>query len=547
MSVRLHAFLLFTISTLGVTTRAELRLPAIIGDHMVLQQGQSNPIWGWDAPGTAVRVEFAGQMHSTTAGDEGKWTILLNPMFANASPQTLTVTGSTQRVVEDVLVGEVWMCAGQSNMALRLKSVRNGDLEAAASNLPGLRLISVPNLGTQELQHDFKGEWKAATSTVASEFSAVAFLYGRYLHQVLGVPVGLIENAWGASSAEAWVRRESLERDSRFAGLMRNVRKQEAEMQSEEAQLDYTHAMANWTEASALAVSLGKSPPSRPVSPQSWLSGNRRPGNIFCGVLYPTLSFGLRGVIWYQGESNIVRAAEYRELFPFLIEQWRKEWGQGNFPFYWVQLADYGDEKSVPGDSGWAELREAQTAALKLPNTGQAVIIDLGEGNNIHPRNKHNVAARLVRLALARDYGLSLPYRSPEFEHLEISSSKVLVTFDCFGADLQTLDVQEVRGFALCGADRVWQWASGKIVGKDQVEVWSDKVAAPIAVRYAWADNPVCNLFSSDGLAVTPFRTDDFAPTTQPPAAPVPPAGGKSTTLLGSRRSSRPSIGSTNH
>ena len=251
-------------------------------------------------------------------------------------------------------------------------------------------------------------------------------------------------------------------------------------------------------------------------SPTAWLTGNARPGNIFAGVVNPTLGYGLKGVIWYQGESNAGRAFEHGELFPFLIEQWRKESGQGDFPFYWVQLADYKAEVEKPGDSDWAELRETQTKTMRLPNTGQAVIIDLGEGRDIHPRNKHDVAARLVRWALVKDYGKKLPYRSPEYKSSAFGAGSVTVTFDCFGSTLRAFDVPEVRGFAVCGEDRVWHWATGKVVGKDSVELACAAVPQPIAVRYAWADNPVCNLYSMDGLPVTPFRTDSFEMITKP-------------------------------
>jgi sialate O-acetylesterase len=256
-----------------------------------------------------------------------------------------------------------------------------------------------------------------------------------------------------------------------------------------------------------------------PADPAAWLTGNARPGNIFAGVVNPTLGYGLKGVIWYQGESNAGRAYEHAALFPFLIEQWRKEQGQGDFSFYWAQLADFKAEAATPGESDWAELRETQTKTLSLPNTGQAVIIDVGEGRDIHPRNKYDVASRLVRWALVKDYGLNFPYRSPEYQSMTVAGDKIVVTLDCFGSTLRAFDVTEARGFAICGADRVWRWAAGKIIAPNQVEVSHPEVPAPVAVRYAWADNPVCNLFSADGLPVTPFRTDDFEMTTKPKAA----------------------------
>ncbi len=501
----------------GSLLRAELKLPAIIGDQMVLQQQQANPIWGWDRPGTKVTVTFAGQTHTATAGADGRWTVKLAPVAASATPQRLTIAGSSRRDLQDVLVGEVWMCSGQSNMQWSLSQSYHGDLEALATDLPLVRLISVPQVGTQELKTDFNGKWEAASPQTVPSFSAVGLLYGRYLHQVLKVPVGLIDNAWGGSAAEAWVRRTTIERDPRFAALMASTRQRETELMSEKGRASFAASVEKWKSAAAKAKAAKKT---APRAPQDWLAGQHRPGNIFAGVVHPTLGYGIRGVIWYQGESNAARAYEYRELFPFMIQEWRREWGQGDFPFYWVQLADFREEKPQPGESDWAELREAQTRTLRLPNTGQAVIIDVGEGRDIHPRNKQEVAARLARIALARDYGRKLPYRSPEYQSVAFQGGKAVVTIDCFGSSLRAFDVAEARGFVVCGADKVWRWATGKVVAPNKVEVTSDQVAAPIAVRYAWADNPVCNLYSAEGLPVTPFRTDDFDLITKPkPAA----------------------------
>ncbi|MDP3069058.1 MAG: sialate O-acetylesterase [Opitutaceae bacterium] len=502
--------------TLTPALHAELKLPAVIGDHMVLQQKQANPIWGWDTPGTKVTVTFAGQSQSATAGSDGKWLVKLAALPANKAAQTLTISaGTATREIKDVLIGEVWMCSGQSNMQWSLGQTYTGDIEGAGARRPHLRIISVPQVGTQELKSDFRGQWEVANPANAKDFSAIGYIYGRYLHDILDVPVGLIDNAWGGSAAEAWVRRETIEREPRFAALMETTRKREADLLSPQSKAENE---ARWQEAVAKAKAAKTK---APVNPAAWLTGNARPGNIFAGVVHPTLGYGIKGVIWYQGESNAGRAYEHADLFPFLIEQWRREQGQGDFSFYWVQLADYMAEKSAPGESAWAELRETQTKTLRLPNTGQAVIIDIGEGRDIHPRNKYDVASRLVRWALVKDYGLKFPYRSPEYkrESVQFDGNKATVTLDCFGSTLRAFDVTEARGFAVCGEDRKWHWATGKIVGPDKVEVTSDHVAAPIAVRYAWADNPVCNLFSADGLPVTPFRTDDFDMTTKPKPA----------------------------
>jgi sialate O-acetylesterase len=513
--MKLRPLVLWLCLALAPFARAELKLPAIISDRMVLQQKQANPIWGWDTPGAKISVTFAGQTQTATAGADGKWTVKLAPAPANASPQVLTIAGSSKREIKDVLVGEVWMCSGQSNMGWRINASRNGDLEALASNHPNIRLITVPLVGTQELQNDFKGKWESATPDTVKTFSAVGFLYGRFIHEIVGVPVGLINNAWGGSAAEAWIRRTTLERASQFSATMEREVKREQHLLSEKGRAETAAAQAKWKADSEKAKAEKKA---APRAPQDYLTGNARPGNIFAGMVHPTLGYGMKGVIWYQGESNASRAYEHADLFPFLIEQWRKEWGQGDFSFYWVQLADFKAEKAAPGDSDWAELRESQTKALRLPNTGQAVIIDLGEGRDIHPRNKYDVAARLVRWALAKDYGMNVPYRSPEYKSLKVSGTKAVVTIDCFGGSLRTFDVEEVKGFAICGEDKVWHWAQAKIAGTNQVEVWSEQVTKPVAVRYGWADNPVCNLYSNHDLPVTPFRTDTFDMITKPKA-----------------------------
>jgi len=526
--MRLHfmkkplSLLLLCSAIIPGVVHAELKLPAIISSHMVLQQNQANPIWGWESPGAGVTVKFGDQTKNATAGTDGRWSVKLDPVPANARPQTLEVSSGSEKVqLEDVLVGEVWMCSGQSNMGFNLASDWNGDLEALASTLPNLRLIKVPLVGTQTPQSDFNGSWKASTADTARGFSAVGFLFGRYIHQIVGVPVGLIDNAWGGSAAEAWMRRSTLESDPRFATLIQNTVKAEELKMSEKAKSDYEAALQKHKQALERAKASGERPPRAPQSPEAWLSGNQRPGNIFNGMLNPTIGFGIKGVVWYQGESNASRAWEYTQLFPKMIEEWRKEWNQGEFPFYWVQLADFMPESPTPVESSWAELREAQTKAMALPNTGQAVITDLGEGKDIHPKNKHDVAARLVRWALAKDYGIQIPFRSPEFKTLAISSGKAIVTVDCFGSALRTFDVEEARGFIVCGEDRVWHNAKGKVLGKDKVEISCDEVPNPVAVRYAWANNPVCNLTSSEGLPLTPFRTDDFEISTKPKESPA--------------------------
>jgi sialate O-acetylesterase len=274
--------------------------------------------------------------------------------------------------------------------------------------------------------------------------------------------------------------------------------------------------MAEWKLVADKAKAEGKPQPRQPGNPESQMTGNSRPGNIHCGVLKPSIGYGIKGAIWYQGESNAGRAYQYRELFPFMIKSWREEWGLGDFPFYWVQLADHKNENPEPAESDWAELREAQTMTMKaLPNTGEAVIIDIGEGKDIHPKNKQDVAKRLARWALAETYKQpGIAARSPLYKSMEKQGSKLVLSFDNVASNAgswRPFDVPEPRGFTIAGADKKFVPAKATILPDGRIAVESAAVAEPIAVRYAWADNPVCNMYSSSGLPLTPFRTDDFA------------------------------------
>ena len=510
----------------GLTAHAELRLPAIIGDNMVLQQKQSNPIWGWDTPGTELKVTLGSQSKTAQADAKGKWTIKLDPLPASAIPTFMTIQGTTKRELKNILVGEVWVCSGQSNMGFNLNSVWDADLDIATAKYPQIRLISVPQVGTQELQDDFKGQWEECSPLTAGSFTAVGYHYGRVLHEMLGVPVGLIDNAWGGSSCEAWVRRDVLEKDARFKAMIDKWKQTEATYTDavfETQKAEHQAKVDAWVIARKEALKAGKPVPANPPrAPQNVLRGQHRPGNLYAGCLHPILGYGIKGAVWYQGESNASRAHEYGYLFPLMITHWRNEWKQGDFPFYWVQLADFKPEQAEPGDSDWAELRESQTMSIrKLANAGQCVITDLGEANDIHPKNKRDVAERLARWALVKDYGLNLPYRSPELKESTFEGDKALLTFDFAPQGLRTIDVDEVKGFALCGADQKWVWAKASIIGgskkgTNQIAVSSPQVPQPVAVRYAWSDNPICNIFSAEGLPVTPFRTDNFPMITDP-------------------------------
>jgi sialate O-acetylesterase len=504
---------LLLICAIAVPGVADVSLNNMFGDHMVLQHGVRNKIWGKADPGEGITVTIGTQSHSTTTGPDGTWQVLLDAINEYGGPHTLTVKGKNEVAFQDILIGEVWVCAGQSNMQWAVDQANDPDLEKAAATFPNIRLISVPQVGIQEPQWNFSGQWTSCTPETVGSFSAVGYFFGRQLHQTLGVPVGLIDNAWGGSAAEAWVQRGKLAADERFKPLIARWEQTEAGMPA--AIEAFKKQMESWKTEAEKLKSEKKPVPPQPRSPEGVMTGNARPGNIHSGVLSPSIGYGIRGAIWYQGETNASRAHQYRELFPFMIQSWRDEWGLGDFPFYWVQLADFKAEVAEPGDSEWAELREAQTMTMtKLPNTGEAVIIDLGEGKDIHPKNKQDVAKRLARWALAETYKRpGIVCRSPLYKSMEKQGGTILLAFDHVEpkqSGWRPFDVHDPIGFTIAGGDKKFVPAKAKILPDGRIAVSSDAVADPVAVRYAWADNPVCNLYSSAGLPLTPFRTDDF-------------------------------------
>lgn len=474
-------------------SQAALKMPNIFGDHMVVQQKMPIRVWGWTAPGQQVTVEFAGQTVSGQAGTDGRFDVALAAVDAGG-PHTLTVKADETKTFSDVLAGEVWICSGQSNMQWSVRQANDPDLEKLAAKHPGLRMINFPQIGSQEpiLTHD--RQWQVCSPETVSGFSAVGYFFGRQLHQTIDVPIGMINNAWGGSACEAWINRDVLQADAAYKPLLDRWQGMESRFAELSGKSDLTE-----DEKKQLATLKGQ------------MGGNARPANIYNGVLKSHLGYSIRGAIWYQGESNASRAYQYRSLFPLMISNWRNEWGQGDFPFYWVQLADFKAETPEPGESDWAELREAQTMTMaKLPHTGEAVIIDIGEGKDIHPKNKVDVGRRLARWALANEYGVDVPFHSPQYKSMEKQGSKIVLSFDHVAGGWRPFDVNTPVGFTIAGADRKFVHADAKILADGRVEVSSAAVSDPASVRYAWADNPVCNMYSGAGLPLTPFRTDDW-------------------------------------
>lgn len=483
------------------TGMAEVRLPNVFSDHMVLQRNHENPVWGKADPGEKVTVEFAGQKKSAVANGRGDWRVLLAPLEASFEPGTMKIysSGNLQTEIGHILVGEVWMVSGQSNMAWVLHSSNHADLELASANYPNIRLFRIPMVGAAEKQFNVDAAWVPVAPDTVGGFSATAYLFGRRLYNTLQVPIGLINHSWGGSPIEAFIPRTALDEAGEYTEMLKKWDERYASYTDETLAKEIAEFEA-WEKA-------GRPAPKR-WRPTDIRTGRHRPANIYNAMVHPVQGYGIKGTIWCQGESNLGNPYQYRSLFPLLINTWRELWDQGDFPFYWVQLADYSDEQLEPGKSNWAELREAQTMTLSLPNTGEAVVIDTGEARDIHPRDKQTAANRLVRHALANDYGYKMPCKSPVFQSLDIEGNVATVTFDHVSSHLYAFDVPEVKGFALAGADGKFYWAEAKIVGKNKVEITSDNVDEPVAVRYGWANNPVVNLYDRIGLPVTPFRTD---------------------------------------
>lgn len=476
------------------TVHADVKLPNIFSDHLVLQQGQKNKVWGMATAGEAVTVSIDKQTQKATAEADGTWSVMLDPLPVGG-PYEMTVKGKNELKVTDILVGEVWICSGQSNMQWNVKQSTDPDLEKLSAKFPKIRMINFPQTGSQEpiWSHDDR-KWMVCSPETVESFSAVGYFFARQLNRTLDVPVGMINNAWGGSACEAWIRRDLL--NARHKTFMDSWVKKEAALEATVAELSAKGDTLTEDQKKQLAGAKGQ------------LGGNHRPANIYNGVLKSHLGYGIKGAIWYQGESNAGRAYQYREIFPLMIQSWRDEWKQGDFPFYWVQLADFYPEAPEPGESTWAELREAQTMTMSLKNTGQAVIIDIGEGKDIHPKNKYDVARRLARWALAKDYGISIAYHSPEYKSMEFKDGKIVLSFDYLDAGWRPFDVAEPIGFTIAGEDMKFVKAKAKILPDNTIEVSSDKVPNPVAVRYGWADNPVVNMFNGVGLPLTPFRTD---------------------------------------
>ena len=613
---------------------ANVKLARLFSDHMVLQRNKELPVWGEAAKGEKLTVIFNDQKLQTKADQSGHWMLKLKPM-EEGGPYEMTVKGKNIITLRNILIGEVWLCSGQSNMAFMVSQANNSENEIASANFPQIRYFNVAQrINAKPLTTMEKGEWQVCSPATVGSFSAVAYFFARNLYQNLNVPIGIIQASWGGTNAESWMSDDALLAHADFKDQMVEMQKSdintklgewnlgletkdlgrkekwekpetdltkwkemilpiywekaglpgfdgvvwfrtEIELTKEEAAGGITLNLGpidNSDETFVNAIKIGSTEDDyaknraykvdakylkegkntivvrvtdlgggggiwgKPENFFFMTAGNKKtlvgawqyrigtetlspkapgpntyPTLLFNGMVNALIPYAIQGVTWYQGENNASRAYQYRTLFPGLISDWRKHWNQGDFPFLFVQLANYQPAKEQPDESTWAELREAQTMTLSLPNTGMALAIDLGEANDIHPKNKQDVGSRLSLAARKVAYHQELVYSGPTYDAMKTEKGKITVSFKNCGSGLITKDKYNyVKGFAIAGDDKKFYWAKAAIIGKT-VTVYSDKVPNPVAVRYAWADNPDdANLYNKENLPAVPFRTDSW-------------------------------------
>jgi sialate O-acetylesterase len=513
----LLAGLLCTLCLLASTARAEVRVAPLFADGAVLQRDKPILIWGAADRGEKVTVSFAGQRREATPDAQGRWLVLLDPMSATGEGADLIIAGKNTLTLRDVVVGEVWLCAGQSNMEWPVSRSDRAADEIAAANFPLVREIKIDRTVAEQPADFVKTTgWRGASPATVGEFSAVAYFFARELHTKLGVPIGIVNCTWGGTPIEAWMSEAALASapdfrvvDERWAQAQAAYPAKKAEFEAAEPVWQKAFAAVPPTKAARDAFLLKNPRPRAPIGGQHhpWM-----PRGLFNGMIHPLLPASLRGIAWYQGENNVERAAEYRALFSALIVAWRAHLGQGDVPFFWVNLAGF-RYPSDPTGIAAAALREAQTQTLTLPNTGQAIAIDIGAANDIHPTNKQEVSRRLALLAKHRVYGFVGDDMGPVFasatrEPLAAGTAALRVRFTHAGNGLIAY-YKPVQSLQVAGADRVFHPAEARI-DRDTLLVFSRAVREPVAVRYAWSNAPEANLYNGVGLPATPFRSDEW-------------------------------------
>lgn len=512
---------------------AKLSTPQIFNSHMVLQRNLPAPVWGWDKPGAEVTVNFAGQTHKASADKDGRWQIKLNPLPANTTGQQMIISNATGEKINynNILIGDVWICSGQSNMEWSVKQSHNPQGEIPTANHPLIRLFDVQghiisSSPQQRLQRP--SIWQPCSPKAVTNFSAVGYYFGRELLQQSGVPIGLVGTNWGGTRVEPWTPPVGFRKQPELNAISKNVDAQLINTPTgKTAWQNYAQAVSEWSAELSKCVAEGLSVPAAPVSPGP--RNHNEPCSIYNAMVHPLVGYGVRGAIWYQGESNSGEGIQYLPKLKALVEGWREIWQQpADFPFYFyvVKLAQFHQHTDDPkGGDGFARIRVAQDRIQELPHTGVASAIDIGNARDIHPKNKQDVGKRLALWALRDVYGKKDTVVSgPTYKEMKVEGSTATIHYNHVGGGLMvakkkdpfqpvlaTPDAQ-LASFAICGADRKWHWADAVIEG-NTIKVSSPAVAEPVAVRYAYRSNPAkANLYNKEGLPAIPFRTDKWNP-----------------------------------
>ncbi len=487
---------------LASTASAEVKLPAIFSDHMVLQQKARVPVWGWADPGEEVSVKIDDQTKSTKADAQGKWKVAFENLNVGGQ-HSFTVTGKNTVTVNDVLVGEVWLGSGQSNMALPVASANNYEQEKAAANFPEIRMFTVTSAAAKTAQEDCKGAWAVCTPETVGRFSAAAYFFGREIHQALKVPVGLIHSSVGGTPIESWIDAEAQHAVPELKDFFKTTEKVEASFNEAAALAKYEKEVAKWQEEVKQAKADKQPLPRKPQNPVELRARKGNTGGLFNGKIAPLIPYAIRGALWYQGEANSApgKASYYQYQLPLLIKDWRARWGY-DFPFAWVQLPNF----AGPGRD-WPIVREAMLKTLSVPHTGMAITIDIGEEKNIHPKNKQEVGRRLSLWALGTVYGQSGSTSGPLPAAHMVQGNSMVLMFSHADGGLKAKG-GDLKGFEITGEDRQWKRAEARIDG-DRVVISSAEVKNPVAARYAWENYTECNLYNGAGIPASPFRTDE--------------------------------------
>ncbi|MVT08971.1 sialate O-acetylesterase [Chitinophaga tropicalis] len=498
------------------TLQAAIRLPSVIGDHMVLQQQTKVQLWGWAEPGEKVTVIAGWDKHTVSAvtGKNGRWQLQLSTVKAGG-PYTITIKGNNTLQINDVWLGEVWLCSGQSNMDMTVAredrywcGVYNEEQEVATANYPEIRVFDAALTLTDTVQQDVKGMWEICSPTTVGHFSAAAYFFARNLQQHLKVPIGLVTTAYGGSTAEAWIRRTALEKQPDFKVLLDDYAKRKSVYDTSSfTRQKYAAEFEKWSQAAITAKAEKKDPPREPRNPDPE-KDQHSPSVLYNGMVAPLAPYTIRGAIWYQGESNTSKPGIYRHLMETLVADWREIWHQGDFPFFYVQLANHGKpDTAVVSEKGVVLVREAQRQNLSIKNSGMIVAIDNAnpeKPRDIHPKNKQAIGLRLALLARGKVYGEKIEYSGPVYTHMKTAGNTLVLFFD-HADGLKTIG-SKLESFAIAGEDKQFLPADAYIEG-NTIVLSNQHIKHPVAATYGWAPNPPANLYNGADLPASPFRT----------------------------------------